>query len=233
MVDILLVTFATGKLCAMFVISFLLLRKWFSAEKKFLTDIPFIMSTFFLIWGLAKIIDVYIYFNYTLEEANQAEGILYSLGELRAYLIVIESIPMWILAILIWFPNQKKKQLVIGTSIIVFNFILFLTANSYSQMLQRIPLILFPVIFLHMLTYGILHFQRRLPTINNKMLMIGFFIQIINSLLISVYRTPEPKPWGYTWLYELIELIIVIILGYGFLTPSKYAVIFEKQEKKK
>jgi hypothetical protein len=183
-----------------------------------------------LTWGLSKIIDVFIYANYSLEQANQPDGLLYTLGMMRFYLVVIESLPMWILAVLIWFPNQKKKQILVSGIAILFNLVLLTTAQSYKQMLQRFPLILFPVVFLHLLTYIFLYFQKRFPGINNKMLSIGFLLMIVNSLMISIYRTPEPAPWGYTWLHELIELIIVVILGYGFLTPSNYKANVKKME---
>lgn len=188
------------------------------------------MGMFFLTWGLSKIIDVYIYANYTLEQANEPDGLLYMLGMMRFYLLVIESLPMWILAVLIWFPNQKKKQIIVSGTAILFNLILLVTAQTYKQMLQRFPLILFPVVLLHLLTYIFLYLQKRFPSINNKMLSIGFILMIVNSLMISMYRTPEPAPWGYTWLHELIELIIATILGYGFLTPSKYSAKVKKME---
>ncbi len=228
MVDLLLVFVSASRVFTLLIISFLLFKKWISSDKRFFSDIPFLMGVFFMSWGLSKIIDVYIFANYTLAQANQPDGVLYTLGIMRFYLVVIESVPMWILAVLIWFPNQKKKQIGIAGVAILFNLILLLTATNYIQMLQRFPLILFPVVFLHLLTYMFLYLQKRFPNINNKMLALGFFLMIVNSLMISIYRTPEPQPWGYTWLHELIELGIVAILGYGFLTTSNYKKIVKK-----
>jgi hypothetical protein len=57
---------------------------------------------------------------------------------------------------------------------------------------------------------------------------------LVSSILYPYFRTDTPKPWGYVWMHELLELIIVLILGYGFLTPAKYSVFFEdKQAAKK
>ncbi len=232
MIDWLLIIISSLRVFTMDVISLLLFKKWMKAERRFLTDIPFLMGMFFLLFGIAKIIDVYIYYTFTLDQARTPEGELFNIGKTRAVFLALESIPMWTLAMLIWAPNKKKIQFSVIAIVSIIYLYLILMMQDYRDLMISVPIIVIPVIIIHIITYIFLYSGRRLPVINSKWLIIGFTWMLINSLLFGLFRTPEPQPWGYVWIHESIELVIVIILGYGFLTPSKYAVIFEKQEKK-
>ncbi|MHA1744808.1 MAG: hypothetical protein ACTSWW_02345, partial [Promethearchaeota archaeon] len=79
-------------------------------------------------------------------------------------------------------------------------------------------------ILLSIVTFLIIHKNKRLPEINSLILAVGWILFVITQLIRPIWREiPSDSIWGMTWIGELLEMATMIIVGIGFLKPAFYA----------
>ena len=207
--------------------SFLMI-KWFKQKLRYFTDFPFLNALGFYIFGLGKLLDIYLYYHFmdtpNLATLNDPTALL--LGKIRFILSpILVVLPYFILMLVIWLENRKKIQKIIGIGWIVLSFVAVLLAKGYTQFLIFNLIIALPVIVLSVVSFAIIHHQHKLPQINSLFITIGWGTYLITQILRPIWISLGSSSWGLTWIGEFLELISMVIIGIGFIRPASY---FEK-----
>jgi hypothetical protein len=225
--DLILLLISTSvKSLALAVIGYFLYNKWKKQNQTYKTDFPFLMAILFLIFSLAKIFDLYLYirFNDTpnLAELNTPDAL--NIAKFRfLFSPVLCLAPMVLLMLIIWFGDKRRLQISIGTAWATISIGAVLFAQNYPQLLSLISIVAFPPIVLSIITFGIINYQKKLPEINSKFLAIGWFGYIITQLIRPIWITLGSGVFGLSWLGELVELVILVVIGLGYMRPSSYS----------
>ena len=218
------------KSLVLFSLSFLMYRKWRRQSKRYFTDFPFLMALTFGFYGLGKLLDTFLYYYFRNEVSL---GSLATVEVPNAFLLtkvrfvlspILVVIPFTILMLEIWFVDRKRLQVAIGSIWTVLSFTSVIIFQEYNQLLVSNALISLGPILLSIVTFIIIHKNRRLPEINSLILAIGWFGFVITQLIRPIWREmPSDSIWGMTWIGELLEMAAMVIVGIGFLIPAFYA----------
>ncbi len=222
---ILLILSTSLKSIVIFSLGTVLFRKWLKQNQRYYTDFPFLNSLGFYFYAIGKIFDIYLYIRF---RSNDTSGIISDslvLGFAKGRFIlspVIVLIPYVILMLVIWFQGKRKLQIGIGLGWASISLFAVLIAQSYQQLLIINVIIAFPPIFISIITFGIIHHQKRLPQINSLILMIGWSLYIGSQLIRSIWVNLGSGTWGLSYVAELIEMVTFVIIGIGFMLPAFY-----------
>lgn len=218
------------KSLVLFSLGFLMYRKWRRQSKRYFTDFPFLMALTFGFYGLGKLLDSFLYYYFRNEVSL---GSLATVQVPNAFLLtkvrfvlspILVVIPFTILMLEIWFVDRKRLQVAIGSIWTVLSFASVIIFQEYNQLLISNALISLGPILLSIVTFLIIHKNRRLPEINSLILAIGWFAFVITQLIRPIWREmPSDSIWGMTWIGELLEMAAMVIVGIGFLMPAFYA----------
>ena len=225
---ILLFMSAAIKTVVLITIASYLINKWFKQKLHYFTDFPFLNALGFYIFGLCKLLDIYLYYHFidtpNLATLNDPTALL--LGKIRFILSpILVVLPYFILMLVIWLENRKKIQKTIGIGWIVLSFVAVLLAKDYTQFLFFNMIIALPVIVLSVVSFAIIHHQQKLPQINSLLISIGWGTYLITQIVRPIWISLGSSSWGLTWIGEFLELISMVIIGIGFIKPAPY---FEK-----
>jgi len=215
------------KAITLFAVGFFLLRKWLAQNKKYYTDFPFLMSVTFFIYAIGKIYDIVLYsiVDGTADLASQSEfdPIFLLIVKIR-FLIspIIVVIPLLILMLIIWFSEKKRTQIIISITWITMSILSVFLVNTYSQILIVNSLVAFPIILLSVISFVIIHINRRLPQINSLYLALGWSLYIVSQIIRPLWIGLGAGNWGLTWVGELVELGTLLIIALGYVKPAKY-----------
>jgi len=225
---ILLFIAAAVKTVVLISIASYLINKFFNQKSRYFTDFPFLNALGFYIFGLGKLLDIYLYYHFidtpNLATLNDPTALL--LGKIRFILSpILVVLPYFILMLVIWLENKKKIQRVIGFGWIILSFVAVLLAKGYTQFLFFNMIIALPVIVLSVVSFAIIHHQQKLPQINSLLISIGWGSYLITQIIRPIWISFGNSSWGLTWIGEFVELISMVIIGIGFIRPASY---FEK-----
>ena len=225
---ILLFVSAALKTVVLISLASFLMIKWFKQKLRYFTDFPFLNALGFYIFGLGKILDIYLYYHFmdtpNLATLNDPTALL--LGKIRFILSpILVVLPYFILMLVIWLENRKKIQKTLGIGWIILSLIAVLLAKGYTQFLIFNLIIALPVIVLSVVSFAIIHHQHKLPQINSLFITIGWGTYLITQILRPIWISLGSSSWGLTWIGEFLELISMVIIGIGFIRPASY---FEK-----
>lgn len=213
------------KIIVLIFLATLLFKKWLNQNQKYYTDFPFLNSLGFILFGIGKLFDIFLYikFNETPISGVINDPVALNLAKARFLVCpIIVLIPYVILMIVIWFEGKKKLQIGIGSGWFFISVIAVLLANSYPQLLIINVAIAFPPILISIITFGIINHQKRLPQINSLILTIGWSFYVLSQLIRSIWFRLGSGAWGLSWVGELVELSTLIIIGIGFMIPAFY-----------
>ncbi|MFW9831578.1 MAG: hypothetical protein ACFFD8_07370 [Candidatus Thorarchaeota archaeon] len=206
-----------GKLILMFLIGGILLFRWYRAEVRFYTDIPFLFGIAMFFAGAAEGIDFFI-------DSGLAESLLglitYTLPlyQIRVSLTVI-TLTLWLAAsVLIWTTDRK----ITGYAITLIYAIATLAAIWFSPTIEIVRFALLPFLaiafFVFIITFMLAWYWKRLPDVNGLIMSIGAIIALAGQVL----KNPLDA-MGIIWVSELIDLIGIIILTAGLLIKPHYS----------
>jgi len=198
--------------------------------KRYFSDFPFLMALTFGFYGLGKLLDTFLYYYFRNEVSL---GSLATVQVPNAFLLtkirfilspILVIIPFTILMLEIWFVDRKRLQIAIGSIWTIFSFVSVIIFQEYNQLLLSNALITLGPILLSIVTFLIIHKNKRLPEINSLILAVGWILFVITQLIRPIWREiPSDSIWGMTWIGELLEMATMIIVGIGFLKPAFYA----------
>lgn len=206
-----------AKLILMFLIGAILLLRWYRADVRFYTDIPFLFGTAMFFAGTAEGIDFFI-------DSGLAESLFglltYTLPlyQIRVSLTVI-TLTLWLFAsVLIWTSDRKTT----GYAITIIYAIATLAAIWLSPTIEIVRFALLPFLaiafFVFIITFTLAWYWKRLPDVHGLIMSIGAIIALVGQVL----KNPLDA-MGIIWVSEFIDLLGIIILASGLLIKPKYA----------
>jgi len=222
---ILLILSTSLKSIVIFSLGTVLFRKWLKQNQRYYSDFPFLNSLGFYFYAIGKLFDIYLYIRFRTNDTSGiiSDSLVLAFAKARFLLSpVIVLLPYVILMLVIWFQGRKKLQIGIGVGWALISISAVLVARSYPQLLIINVVIAFPPIFLSIITFGIIHHQKRLPQINSLILMIGWSSYVVSQLIRSIWVNLGSGTWGLSYVAELIEMFTFVIIGIGFMIPAFY-----------
>lgn len=208
--------FELGKIITMFLIGILLFYRWFRAEARFFTDIPFLFGIGMFFAGAAEAIDVFFDSGLASDTIGLATYTL-PFYQLRVSLTVF-TLSLWLLAsVLIWTSERRKM----GFAITVIFALAAIAAIWLSTTIEIVRFVLLPFLataFLaFIITFMTAWYLKRLPDVHGLIMSIGAVIALVGQVL----KNPLDA-MGIIWVSELIDLIGMITLTAGLLIRPKY-----------
>lgn len=222
------------RIAIMGVLSYFIFHNWLSQKNSYLTDIPFLMGTFFITITFGKSIDL---LHNLIHFTAQDKQILFLL-KIRYSIIVATAAPLLYLGfgiLLIWLASHNpqsslksqerrdflRSRLII--MIIIIECIAIALTPTISLMGLHLPFILMPALLLTAWIFWFSWRNKRLAQVNPPLLFFGFSSYFISSIIrpllqfIIIGETPT-----YIIISETIDIVIFIIIFIGLLTKKEY-----------
>lgn len=208
-------------------LGFFLLNKWVKAEKRFYSDLPFLMALTTFILIVAKAYDLYLYNlfgDYDFEIYIATDPILIWYAKIRWLVILANTVPMVGLLLSIWMADYDKKYLYLTLIIFISSWTIYIVVVPTFGLIKDIHVfLLLPIILLSIITYLFLYKYKRLPEIHSLLISIAWIAYLISSILRPFLMTIGEPPWGLVWVSELMDLIIWCIMTLGFVIKPNYS----------
>ncbi len=205
------------KMLAMFLIGIILLYRWFRADVRFFTDIPFLFGIAMFFAGAAEGIDFFFDSGLTESLIGLPTYIL-PIYQFRVSLTVF-TLTLWLFAsVLIWTTDRRLT----GYSITIIYGLLTLAVIWLSPTIEFVRFALLPFLaiafFVFILTFMLAWYWKRLPDVNGLIMSIGAIIALVGQII----KNPLDG-MGIIWVSEFIDLVGIIILTAGLLIKPRYA----------
>lgn len=208
-------------------LGFFLLNKWLKSEKRFFTDLPFLMALTTFILIVAKAYDLYLYNlfgDYNFEIYIATDPVLIWYAKIRWLVILANTVPMVGLLLSIWMADYDKKYLYLTLIIFISSWTIYIVVVPTFGLIKDIHVfLLLPIILLSIITYLFLYKYKRLPEIHSLIISIAWIAYLISSILRPFLMTIGEPPWGLVWVSELMDLIIWCIMTLGFVIKPNYS----------
>jgi hypothetical protein len=201
-----------------------LLNKWFKQEAQYLSDIPFLLSLFFLILSFGKAVDLFwdlTFFTFT-------EVTVLFFIKLRYIIIVLEVAPLIYLGLEIVFfrledkfqklrnkEYMNKLRLWIIIPIILLELFVIIIVPNYNTLSFLLPIIVIPsllgIVYIFYLAFRL----KRLTVVKPKILTIGFFLYLISNILRPLIQNILGENASYIIVVELVDIIVFLVIFMG------------------
>ncbi|MHA1777629.1 MAG: hypothetical protein DRO88_04330 [Promethearchaeia archaeon] len=218
------------KVIGLFILAFIMFRRWRRQTKRYFSDFPFLMGLTFVMYAVGKIYDLLVYYYLSngqpfkdLSEIHSPYGL--ELIKLRFFFSpMLVIIPYVIIMLEIWMEGKVKWQVVITSSFSVSSITAILICQTYQQLLLINASISVVPVLISVISFFLIYKRKRMPEINSLLIAIGQLLFIIFQFIRPIWATIGGDPvWGLTWIAEIVETIPLILNGWGFLTPAPYA----------
>ncbi|MHA1265722.1 MAG: hypothetical protein ACTSRS_10870 [Candidatus Helarchaeota archaeon] len=204
-----------------FIISFyVLFRKWYSANRRYYTDLPFILAIGY-IFLIADRLDSVLGLSGIMPITLASQTINFISFEMIVTIIII-------VMLMIWIPEKIKVRIGI---IVCWIALMSIMAIIFIWNPQEIHALLFlmsvPMFALLVVTWFFSYFTKRLSVINPLLVGIGFTGFLIATIL-RAYFSVIGEPLGYVftnlhWIAILIDIISFLIILRGFTEEMNYS----------
>ncbi len=221
------------RIIVMFFFSAYMFKKWFSQEKRYLKNIPFLVGLFFYFGAVGKCLDIllYIYYNspYLVEEE------LLFLTKIRYFLIIITFIPLLFLGLRPVIYNfgfnrewnddkvlRIRKEIIVLYAI-VFGILIFIASNLFYIWIVLAAMSTFTYISIWYV-FRFAHKNKTFPTIRADIVSLGFLIYLIFSptrLVLSTFFSDILTTAQSILVGEILDFIINSIIFLGFVLKPK------------
>jgi hypothetical protein len=213
--------------------------QWFKQERQYFSDIPFLFGTFFLLLIFGKILDLFIDYSYLTIDSS----LLLLVMKGRYFIAIFDLLPMIFLSIymvlisfsvkegFIKLTNEKylnkirMRILLIIIAIEVFVAI-FVLKVEIAPLIY--PITILPSLIAIVWLFSFAWRNQRLSQVNSFILMIGFALYLITSILRPILHNivgDSPQALSlYVIIIESIDMIIFLIIFIGFYKKSNYSV---------
>lgn len=209
--------------------TFYLLKKWFKQEAQYLSDIPFLLSLFFLILAFGKAIDLF----WDLTFFTYSEFMVLFLIKIRYIIIILEVAPLIYLGLeIVFFRLEEKFQKLknkkymnklrfrIISILLIIELIIIIIAPNYNLLAVLLPIIVIPsllgIVYIFYLAYRL----NRLSVVKPKILTISFFLYLISNILRPVIQGIIGENAFYIIVVEIIDIVIFVIIFLGLYKKS-------------
>jgi hypothetical protein len=213
-----------ARIVVLSIISYYLIHKWFQQEAQYLSDIPFLLSLFFILLLFGKSIDLYGDLTFYLFD----EIITLFYLKFRYIIIILEVTPLIFLGLEIVFFRLEERYIrlknrhymnnlrvkIILVIFIVELLVVIIVPNSIFLGLV-LPFILIPsligIVYIFYLAYKL----NRLSVVKPKILTIGFFLYLVSNIFRPLMQNIIGENATYIFVVEFVDLIIFIVIFLG------------------
>ncbi|MCK4380784.1 MAG: hypothetical protein KAW51_06550 [Candidatus Lokiarchaeota archaeon] len=206
---------------------------WFKQEKQYFSDMPFLFGVFFLLLIFGKMLDLFIDFSYFQLDS----GLLLLVMKARYFIAIFDLLPMMFLSIYMILISLSVKERfnklsnekylnkirlrILGIVIAIEIFV-----NIFILSVENAPII-YPITILPSLISIVWLFNfawrnQRLSQVNTFILMIGFGLYLITSILRPLIQFIVGESPLFVITAESIDIIIFVIIFIGFYKKSNY-----------
>ncbi|MFX1373614.1 MAG: hypothetical protein ACFFCE_17325 [Promethearchaeota archaeon] len=206
---------------------------WFKQEKQYFSDMPFLFGNFFLLLVFGKLLDLFGDFSY-----NQNEELNFIVLKVRYFIAIFDLLPMIYLSIYMILIslslNEKYKKYTdekllnkIKIRILILILMIEIIAGIIIPTIEILSLI-YPIIVIpSLITIAWLFYfawrNQRLSQVNTYILMIGFSLYLISSILRLLIQIIIGESPLFVIIAESIDVLIFIIMFIGFYKESDYS----------
>ncbi|UCD02162.1 MAG: hypothetical protein JSV23_03870 [Promethearchaeota archaeon] len=206
------------------IITFYLINKWFKQEVQYLTDIPFLLSIFFLILAFGKTIDVF----WDLTFFTFDDAVVLFLVKIRYFIIIFEVAPLIYLGFEIVFfrmedrftrlkdkrfMNTLRTRLI--AVIVAIESVTIIIVPNITVLGMILPIILIPSLISIVYIFYLAYRYNRLKMVKPKILTIGFLLYMMSNILRPVMQNILGETANFVILTELVDLSIFLIIFLG------------------
>ena len=206
---------------------------WFKQEKQYFSDMPFLFGVFFLLLIFGKMLDLFIDFSYFQLDS----GLLLLVMKARYFIAIFDLLPMMFLSIYMILISLSVKERFnklsnekylnkIRLRILVIVIAIEIIVNIFILSIENAPII-YPITILPSLIAIVWLFNfawrnQRLSQVNTFILMIGFGLYLITSILRPLIQFIVGESPLFVITAESIDIIIFVIIFIGFYKKSNY-----------
>ncbi len=222
MFHIIIIIAFIGNLIISFIGARILLKQWYFSERRFYTDLPFLLGISFIV-VFCDIVDSTLGFI-----LNYPPNIISSIITSTNMILLLGVMLITILDL--WFEDKKRKiRLIVIISFTValeMLSILFLT-SEFETIISLLNLgLVLPVLFVFGFTFLQCYKQKRLPNINPLWVGIGFLISGVSFTLKSIiFFLFEPISYvfpAYIFICYFMDILAYTFAIYGFTHKAPY-----------
>ena len=206
---------------------------WFKQEKQYFSDMPFLFGVFFLLLIFGKMLDLFIDFSYFQLDS----GLLLLVMKARYFIAIFDLLPMMFLSLYMILISLSVKERFnklsnekylnkIRLRILVIVIAIEIIVNIFILSIENAPII-YPITILPSLIAIVWLFNfawrnQRLSQVNTFILMIGFGLYLITSILRPLIQFIVGESPLFVITAESIDIIIFVIIFIGFYKKSNY-----------
>ncbi|MHA1229263.1 MAG: hypothetical protein ACTSRP_08665 [Candidatus Helarchaeota archaeon] len=218
MMDIFYLLTASLKIFCYLIIGIYLLKEWIKLEKKYTSDLPFLMgiSVLFLIPGTIIDINVIIF---SIEPCF-IYNIRYSLDLIAIQLILGAMLSIWMSS------KVKIRYTIVISASVLFITVLMLLPSDVIYLDIAAAIITLPTLISMIITFMFTYFTKRLRNVNGLLISIAAIVIIIGSIIRPFLKTiaiSPIMPYGLSWFTNLTLIIGWFLMYFGLkLRPSYF-----------
>ena len=218
MMDIFYLLTASLKIFCYLIIGIYLLKEWIKLEKKYTSDLPFLMgiSVLFLIPGTIIDINVIIF---SIEPCFIYD-IRYSLDLIAIQLILGAMLSIWMSS------KVKIRYTIVISASVLFITVLMLLPSDVIYLDIAAAIITLPTLISMIITFMFTYFTKRLRNVNGLLISIAAIVIIIGSIIRPFLKTiaiSPIMPYGLSWFTNLTLIIGWFLMYFGLkLRPSYF-----------
>ena len=190
------------KVLILFALGFLLILRWFRAERRFYTDIPFLFALGFFILAGAESVDVLIH----SELFPPFDLLTY---KIRAAFTAISLGFFLYPTLLIWISERRR----IRDSMPIIYIISVILIIFFAPTEQLLRLLLIPFMLVVYIGFTISFFvawmMKRLTEVHGLLISLGGTVTIVGQIF-KVFLPPT-----LVWISEVVEILGLVILWAG------------------
>ncbi len=222
------------RISIVFLMSVYTFYSWFKQEKQYFSDIPFLFGVFFLLLIFGKLLDLFINFSYFQLDS----GLLLLIMKARYFIAIFDLLPMIFLSIYMILISLSVKErfnkltnekylnkirlrilvIVIAIEIVVDIFIL-----SIKNAPIIYPITIVPSLITIVWLFNFAWRNQRLSQVNTFILMIGFGLYLITSILRPLIQFIVGESPLFVITAESIDIFIFLIIFIGLYKKSNYS----------
>ncbi|MFX1256483.1 MAG: hypothetical protein ACFFAN_01385 [Promethearchaeota archaeon] len=217
----------------MFTFCYIMFRKWYAQEKRYLKNMPFLVGLFYYFSAIGKLLDIVIYIYYCSPYVDQGELLL--LTKIRYFFLIIVFLPMLFLGLRPVLYNfgfnrgwDDKKVLRVRKEIITVYACGFGVLIAIATSIEFITYILAIMsIFTYISIWSIFRFAHKyktFPSIRADIVSWGFLFYIISSSSRALLSLFLSNIFSWAQIYaigEILDFISITIIFFGFVLKSK------------
>ncbi len=202
-----------------------LFYKWAKAPRRYFSDFPFLMGISFSALGASKVFDIVLYSMFLdVNYANLAvwdERLVF--GYVRWLMMLVVSAPLLYANLKVWAADHPRLRLFLVGAHTVGFAILILLSQSFAALNALTSWLILPLALITILTFLFIYKQKRLPNVHGLLVGMGWLGYVFSSYIRPTLMRVGNPPWGLVIIAELLDLVMWVIIFFGFVLKPKFA----------